>query len=63
MDTPTHRIGPTKAEMVELELCRLRRSFLARLTQPLRSVRMSRLMLAKMGAQEERRSPFGKGPI
>jgi hypothetical protein len=46
--------------MTELALRRQQRSFFARLTQPIGRARISKLMLAKMGPQDERRSPSGR---
>jgi hypothetical protein len=59
MSSPT-RIAPTESEMTELASRRKQRSFFARLTQPICRARISKLMLAKMGPQDERRSPSGK---
>jgi hypothetical protein len=52
--------APTNSEMTELDLRRQQRSFFARLTQPIRRARMSKLMLAKMGPHDGRRPPPGR---
>jgi hypothetical protein len=61
--TSLTRIRPTKPEMTELALRRQQRSFFVRLTQPIGRARISKLMLAKMGPRDERRSPPGKTPL
>jgi hypothetical protein len=62
MASPT-RIRPTESEMTELALRRQKRGFFVRLTQPISRARISKLMLAKMGPQDERRSPSGRTPL
>jgi hypothetical protein len=49
--------------MTELALRRQKRGFFVRLTQPISRARISKLMLAKMGPQDERRSPSGRTPL
>jgi hypothetical protein len=49
--------SPTKSEKTKMALRRRQRSFFARWTQPIHRARVSKLMLAKMGRQEESPSP------